>query len=189
MTGLDSSPEMIEAARRDVPGIEFEVADLRDWVSTARPRRRRRAGLQRHAPVGAGPPRPAPVARRDRSRPAAGSRSRCPATSTSRATPSAPTWPPSRRTPRTPPASRCRSSHDPADYYDVLADAGCTVDAWETTYLHVLSGPDPVFTWVSGTGARPTLQALPADLRAEVRGRVQGAGWPRRTPPAPTAPC
>lgn len=57
-------------------------------------------------------------------------------------------------------------SHDPADYYDALAAAGCTVDAWETTYLHVLSGPDPVFTWVSGTGARPTLQALPDDLRA-----------------------
>ena len=37
---------------------------------------------------------------------------------------------------------------------------------WETTYTHVLRGPDPVFTWVSGTGARPTLQALPDDLRA-----------------------
>ena len=39
------------------------------------------------------------------------------------------------------------------------------VDVWETTYTHVLRGPDPVFTWVSGTGARPTLQALPDDLR------------------------
>ena len=57
------------------------------------------------------------------------------------------------------------SSHDPAVYLDVLAGLGCTVDAWETTYLHVLTGPDPVFTWVSGTGARPTLQALPDDLR------------------------
>ncbi len=57
-------------------------------------------------------------------------------------------------------------SHDPADYYDALTAAGCVVDTWETTYLHVLSGPDPVFTWVSGTGARPTLQALPEDLRA-----------------------
>jgi trans-aconitate 2-methyltransferase len=36
------------------------------------------------------------------------------------------------------------------------------VDAWETTYLHVLHGDDPVFTWVSGTGARPTLHALEA---------------------------
>jgi trans-aconitate 2-methyltransferase len=57
------------------------------------------------------------------------------------------------------------ASHDPAAYYDALAAAGCAVDVWETTYTHVLSGPDPVFTWVSGTGARPTLQALPDDLR------------------------
>ncbi|GAA3660948.1 methyltransferase domain-containing protein [Nocardioides ginsengisoli] len=56
-------------------------------------------------------------------------------------------------------------SHDAATYLRALQGLGCTVDAWETTYLHVLHGPDPVFTWVSGTGARPTLQALPADLR------------------------
>jgi trans-aconitate 2-methyltransferase len=59
------------------------------------------------------------------------------------------------------------SSHDPAVYLDALARLGCAVDAWETTYLHVLTGPDPVFTWVSGTGARPTLQALPDDLRPD----------------------
>jgi trans-aconitate 2-methyltransferase len=59
-------------------------------------------------------------------------------------------------------------SHDPTTYLDLLAGLGCTVDAWETTYLHLLTDPedpDPVFTWVSGTGARPTLQALPDDLR------------------------
>ena len=54
---------------------------------------------------------------------------------------------------------------DAATYLERLAGLGCTVDAWETTYLHVLTGEDPVFTWVSGTGARPTLQALPDDLR------------------------
>lgn len=59
------------------------------------------------------------------------------------------------------------SSHDAAVYLDRLAGLGCRVDAWETTYLHVLAGPDPVFTWVSGTGARPTLQALPDGLREE----------------------
>jgi trans-aconitate 2-methyltransferase len=57
------------------------------------------------------------------------------------------------------------SSHDPAEYLETLTALGCEVDAWETTYLHVLAGPDPVFRWVSGTGARPTLQALPDDLR------------------------
>jgi len=52
------------------------------------------------------------------------------------------------------------ASHDPDVYLDTLARLGWTVDAWETTYLHVLTGADPVFTWVSGTGARPTLEAL-----------------------------
>lgn len=59
------------------------------------------------------------------------------------------------------------SSHDPAVYLETLVRLGAEVDAWETTYLHVLSGDDPVFTWVSGTGARPTLAALPAGLREE----------------------
>ena len=52
------------------------------------------------------------------------------------------------------------ASHDPEVYLDALLSLGCTVDAWETTYLHVLPGDDPVFTWVSGTGARPTLERL-----------------------------
>lgn len=58
------------------------------------------------------------------------------------------------------------SSHDASAYLDTLTGLGCEVDAWETTYLHRLTGEDPVFRWVSGTGARPTLQALPDDLRA-----------------------
>jgi trans-aconitate 2-methyltransferase len=47
-----------------------------------------------------------------------------------------------------------------ADYWRVLVDAGCLVDAWETTYLHVLPGEDPVLAWVRGTGLRPVLAAL-----------------------------
>lgn len=54
---------------------------------------------------------------------------------------------------------------DPADYLADLAGLGCAVDAWETTYLHVLPGPDPVLRWLEGTGARPYLEALPAELR------------------------
>jgi trans-aconitate 2-methyltransferase len=59
------------------------------------------------------------------------------------------------------------SSHDPEVYLDVLSGLGCRVDAWETTYLHLLPGKDPVFTWISATGARPTLQALPDELREQ----------------------
>jgi len=58
-------------------------------------------------------------------------------------------------------------SHDPGEYAEVLRDLGLGVDAWETTYLHLLTGEDPVFTWISGTGARPTLAALPDHLRDE----------------------
>lgn len=49
---------------------------------------------------------------------------------------------------------------DPADYLPALADAGCEVDAWETTYLHLLHGDDPVLRWYRSTGLRPVLAAL-----------------------------
>ncbi len=58
-------------------------------------------------------------------------------------------------------------SADPARYLDLLARAGCAVDAWETTYLHVLAGDDPVLRWIKGTGLRPVLAALDGPERAE----------------------
>jgi trans-aconitate 2-methyltransferase len=75
-------------------------------------------------------------------------------------------------------------SHDPAVYYDALAPLGASVDVWETTYTHVLRGPDPVFTWVSGTGAGPTLQALTDDLRAPFNAEFKrrlAVAYPPRT--------
>jgi trans-aconitate 2-methyltransferase len=48
----------------------------------------------------------------------------------------------------------------PTGYARALADRGLRVDAWETTYLHLLRGPDPVLEWVKGTGLRPVLAAL-----------------------------
>lgn len=58
-------------------------------------------------------------------------------------------------------------AHGPATYLEALLGLGCRVDAWETTYSHLLTGEDPVFTWVSGTAARPVLAALPDGLREE----------------------
>lgn len=63
------------------------------------------------------------------------------------------------------------AAHDPVAYLDALAPVvaatGGAVDVWETTYLHVLEGEDPVFDWFSGTGARPMLQALPDDAGSD----------------------
>jgi trans-aconitate 2-methyltransferase len=60
-----------------------------------------------------------------------------------------------------------RQATDPAEYLDLLAGIGCAVDAWETTYLHVLPGENPVLDWYRGTGLRPVLDALPPDLAGE----------------------
>ena len=76
-----------------------------------------------------------------------------------------------------------RQSADPADYAELLSLAGCEVDAWETTYVHILHGEDPVLGWYKGTGLRPVLAALDADqgadFLAEYGSRVRQAYPPR----------
>lgn len=56
---------------------------------------------------------------------------------------------------------------EPAEYLDLLAGAGLLADVWQTEYLHVLNGEDPVLEWVRGTGLRPVLQALDLASAAE----------------------
>jgi trans-aconitate 2-methyltransferase len=56
---------------------------------------------------------------------------------------------------------------EPAEYLAALTGMGCAVDAWETTYLHVLPGADPVLEWVKGTALRPVLTNLDAGGQAE----------------------
>ncbi|MGV0714143.1 trans-aconitate 2-methyltransferase [Mycolicibacterium sp. XJ662] len=55
----------------------------------------------------------------------------------------------------------------PARYAELLTDAGGTVDAWETTYIHELTGQHPVLEWITGTTLRP------------VRRRLTDAQWQR----------
>ncbi len=77
-----------------------------------------------------------------------------------------------------------RQAEDPASYLDLLARAGCRVDAWETTYLHVLHGDDPVLEWYKGTGLRPVLAALPPQRKADFLAEY-AAGVRDAYPPAP----
>jgi trans-aconitate 2-methyltransferase len=75
-----------------------------------------------------------------------------------------------------------RQSAGPGRYADLLSRAGCQVDAWETTYLRILPGDDPVLDWYSGTGLRPVLAALDAgqaeEFLAEFGARMRAA-YPR----------
>lgn len=183
VVGLDSSPEMIARAHEADPAITFEVADLRAWaveaaagsvdvlVSNATLQwvpghldllpalvERVRAGGWFAFQVPGNFDEPSHTIRRDLA-------AEAPYVDHTRGV-------------------AVPSSHDPTDYLEALGACGCWVDVWETTYLHVLTGDDPVFTWVSGTGARPTLQALPGDLRAafedEYRRRLRAAYPVRR---------
>jgi trans-aconitate 2-methyltransferase len=45
-------------------------------------------------------------------------------------------------------------------YVERLHDLGFTIDAWETTYIHVLTGENPVLEWYKGTALRPLLSRL-----------------------------
>lgn len=81
-------------------------------------------------------------------------------------------------------ASRTAAVHEPATYLAALAESGLDVDAWETTYLHVLQGDDPVLEWTKGTALRPVFAELDdADRDAFVTeyGAALRAAYPRQT--------
>src|SRR5579872_1027899 len=72
----------------------------------------------------------------------------------------------------------------PPFYYDVLRPLASRVTLWETTYYHILAGPEGVLEWFGGTGLRPFLEALDFD---EERKRFEAtllerytASYPRR---------
>jgi len=58
------------------------------------------------------------------------------------------------------------SMQSPDAYYRILAPVAAQVDIWETTYLHVLEGDNPVVEWTKGTALRPYLDALEEPERA-----------------------
>lgn len=53
-----------------------------------------------------------------------------------------------------------------AGYYDLLAPQAWSVDVWHTIYQHPMASPAAIVQWLQGSGLRPFVQSLPADLRA-----------------------
>lgn len=178
ITGLDSSEPMIDRARREQPGLAFEVADLRDWAEHVEP-----ASIDvlvSNATLQWVPGHLELLPRLVRAvRPGGWFAFQVPGNFAEpshvlRAELAA----------EEPYAAYTRdldapASYDPAVYLDALVAAGCEVDAWETTYLHQLTGADAVFTWISGTSLRPTAAALPdelwPDFAAELKRRLAAA--------------
>ena len=78
-----------------------------------------------------------------------------------------------------------RESARPLLWYAAhLQDLGLAVNAWETTYIHVLAGENPVLDWLKGTALRPLLarldEAAAAQFLDDLGGRLQAAYPPRK---------
>ena len=69
-------------------------------------------------------------------------------------------------------------------YYDLLAPDAARVDVWHTIYQHPMANAAAIVEWVRGTGLKPFVDRLPADLQAsylaEYERRVDQA-YPVRT--------
>jgi trans-aconitate 2-methyltransferase len=183
VTGVDSSPEMLAAAAAHaVPGrVAFERGDVRDWVP---------AGpvdvLVSNAVLHWVPGHERLLARWAAALAPGGELAvqvpgnfRAPTHALLAELCAAPRW--ADRVGDV--APRPDAVLDPAGYLDVLTDAGLSADVWETTYLHVLSGEDPVLGWVRSTVLRPVLARLDEDDAAELTAAYAAAlreAYPRR---------
>jgi len=77
------------------------------------------------------------------------------------------------------PLLRRRPVSEPEAYLHWLAPRAATLDLWETDYLHLLEGPDPVAAWTMGSLLVPLMEALEPGAReaflAAYRSRLREA--------------
>jgi trans-aconitate 2-methyltransferase len=67
-------------------------------------------------------------------------------------------------------AQRAIAVEPPSFYYDLLQPHARRLEIWETEYCHVMADVAAIVEWIRGTGLRPYLEALDSD---EQRGRFQ----------------
>ena len=180
--GLDSSPDMIQAARNRLPGIAFDVADIRQW----RPKERldvilANAALQwipAHETL-----LPELIAKLN---PGGALAVQMPDNLEE----------PSHRlmgevasdgpwTAKLKEAAGARTERHPADWYFRLLRAHAPhVEIWRTTYFHPLAGARAIVEWLKGTGLRPFLDPLEESERQAFLARYE-AGIAKAYPAEP----
>lgn len=153
VVGLDNSPAMLESAKKRLPGIEFELADIAGWQPADAPdliysnaTLQWVAGHQTLVPRLFSLLAPGGVL--------------------------AVQMPdnfqePSHRAMR----EAAGYSGDRVDllgiqgYYDLLAPVAAGTDVWRTAYQHPMESPAAIVDWLRATGLRPFLDALPDDAQ------------------------
>lgn len=157
IVGMDSSPEMIAAARKRLPSAEFRVADIGDYVpATAFD------VIFGNAVFQWVPDHLAVLARLLATCPPGGSLAiqvpdnrNEPTHMLMAAVARSGPW----REKFLEPIRR-DAIPAPSQYYDRLKPLAASVDVWHTTYYHVLAGPQAIVDWVMSTGLRPWLDRL-----------------------------
>jgi trans-aconitate 2-methyltransferase len=70
-----------------------------------------------------------------------------------------------------------------AEYWDLLRPRVASLDIWQTTYTHALSGENAVLEWASGSSLRPYLDRLadePKQAFRQAYAEAVGRHYPRR---------
>jgi len=157
VTGLDVSPEMLAAARRDHPGLEFVAGDIARWSPSGsydlvfsnaalqwvgdhqRLLPRLLAAVAAGGALAVQMPRNHDFATHALMRQVAA---------------------------EGPWRERLAAAREPSPvkppefYYDCLAPLSGRVTPWETNYIQVMDGVDAIIAWLHGTGLRPFLARL-----------------------------
>lgn len=179
--GIDNSPAMLESARKRLPGIEFELADINSWKPAQAPdliysnaTLQWVPGHESLIPRLFGLLAPGgvlavqmPDNMDEPSHLAMGEVARLPAF--------------------------CKATGQEGvraqllgvgGYYDALAPVAQSVDVWRTTYQHPMDSPAAIVDWLRSTGLRPYLDSLADDAQrtsflAEYEARMNAA-YPAR---------
>jgi trans-aconitate 2-methyltransferase len=157
VTGLDSSADMLDAARRDHPGIEFVAGDIAEW-SPAAPYDLvfSNAALQWIGDHERLLPRLIDMVAPDGVLAVQMPRNHDFAThALMRQVAAEGPW-----------RDRLAGARDPSPvrppefYYDCLAPKSRRMILWETNYIQIMDGIDAIIAWLHGTGLRPFLARL-----------------------------
>jgi|TARA_B100000315_G_scaffold246315_1_gene273458 trans-aconitate 2-methyltransferase len=156
LTGVDSSPEMLERAQSELPAANWQQADLAQWRTKAADVIYSNAALHwlgNHQELF-----PALFRMLTEDGVLAVQMPRmfdAPSHRAMRETAQAGPWRHRLEALLGPPQVA-----PPEFYYQLLAPHAVELDIWECEYLQILEGPNPVLAWTQGTALRPFLAAL-----------------------------
>jgi trans-aconitate 2-methyltransferase len=173
IVGLDSSPDMIDAARRRLPDVAFEVADIRDWRPKEPPDVILGNAVLQWIPdhealfpalmAQLGPGGALAVQMPDNLDE--------PSHRLMREVASDGPWAAKLKY-----AAAARvARHSAGWYFQLLRPHASHVDIWRTTYFHPLAGAPAIVEWLKGTGLRPFLDPLEESEREAFLARYEQA--------------